>query len=213
MSKVSEKQNVLSEVGRVVRDIARELSSEPNKLTVEEHERDGRVTISMWPSAKDYGRIVGSRGATINALELLAKVMADRKDLEMQISVIPPDSREKPPRDKFAPNPKWGKADIGPLLKRVCALLFEGGTVEFDDVNPLVLNASVKVSAKQSELIEIMQDGRHVNFIFDKTTRETTTIDLDLVAKALRMVFNGIGKSHGKSFVVYVDQIYIPDAQ
>jgi hypothetical protein len=171
------------------------------------------TTFSVYASHKDYGRVVGSEGKNFHCFETLAKLMSARDDKEAELSVIPPEDRSVPKDERFVPNPKWGKAQILPLLKDVCVALFENaGTVEITEPDPIAMNIEVKVDASEFPM-SVIDGGDRVTFIEEKDTEgvvRAVELTEKKVEKILRTIFHAAGKNNGRNISFYLIGINYP---
>ena len=71
----------------LVEFIVKHLVTQPDTVEVECSEEDGGSKILIRVAHEDVGRVIGKRGATINAIRLLAKAAAvkagERVDVDM----------------------------------------------------------------------------------------------------------------------------------
>lgn len=61
----------------IVRDIVKQLVNKPDAVEVTSDRSDsGAVMVTISTDVDDVGRVIGKRGATINAIRLMAKAAA-----------------------------------------------------------------------------------------------------------------------------------------
>jgi predicted RNA-binding protein YlqC (UPF0109 family) len=64
----------MPDYGAIVDYIVRRLVNSPDKVKVtSEHNDGGAVMVTISTATEDIGRVIGKRGATINAIRLVAK--------------------------------------------------------------------------------------------------------------------------------------------
>ena len=69
--------------------LARELVDEPDEVTVEEFEEDdGTLVLELSVGDDDYGKVIGRRGRTANALRLVVKAAAVKEDRRVLVDII-----------------------------------------------------------------------------------------------------------------------------
>jgi predicted RNA-binding protein YlqC (UPF0109 family) len=76
-----------------VRDLLEELArlvvQEPDEVQVEQFDdEDGTVVLELAVGAEDYGRIIGSRGRTANALRTVLKAAAVKHDCRVVVDIV-----------------------------------------------------------------------------------------------------------------------------
>jgi predicted RNA-binding protein YlqC (UPF0109 family) len=72
----------------LVEFIAKHLVTQPEAVTVESGEGENGVKILIRVSHEDVGRIIGKRGATINAIRLLAKAAAVKAGEKVDVDIV-----------------------------------------------------------------------------------------------------------------------------
>lgn len=64
----------MPDYGAIVEYIVRRLVNQPDKVSVTTEQNDaGAVMVTISTASDDVGRVIGKRGATINAIRLVAK--------------------------------------------------------------------------------------------------------------------------------------------
>ncbi|MDR1885642.1 MAG: KH domain-containing protein [Synergistaceae bacterium] len=64
----------MPDYGKIVDYIVRRLVNHPEKVKItSEHSGAGAVMVTITTAPDDIGRVIGKRGATINAIRLVAK--------------------------------------------------------------------------------------------------------------------------------------------
>ncbi len=67
----------MPDYGSIVEYMVRRLVNEPDRVEVTSERNDaGAVMVTISTASEDVGRVIGKRGATINAIRLVAKAAA-----------------------------------------------------------------------------------------------------------------------------------------
>lgn len=74
----------------LVEFLAKHLVTQPDSVSVEssEGEGDNGIKIMIRVAHEDVGRIIGKRGATINAIRLLAKAAAVKAGERVDVDIV-----------------------------------------------------------------------------------------------------------------------------
>ncbi|MBR0150906.1 MAG: KH domain-containing protein [Synergistaceae bacterium] len=72
----------------LVEFIVKHLVTQPDSVGVEDSEDDGGNKILIRVAHEDVGRVIGKRGATINAIRLLAKAAAVKAGERVDVDII-----------------------------------------------------------------------------------------------------------------------------
>ena len=72
----------------LVEFIVKYLVTQPEAISVESGEEDGGTKVMIRVAHEDVGRIIGKRGATINAIRLLAKAAAVKAGERVDVDII-----------------------------------------------------------------------------------------------------------------------------
>ena len=72
----------------LVEFIVKHLVTQPDAVSVESSEEDGGIKVLIRVAHEDVGRIIGKRGATINAIRLLAKAAAVKAGERVDVDII-----------------------------------------------------------------------------------------------------------------------------
>ena len=201
-------------VADALRDLMGALCDKKDELRLESKENQRSVVFSVYPSHKDYGRIIGAKAKTFKSFELIAKLMMARDDKEAELSVLPPKvhSHDHAGESKFKMNPKWGKRELLPLVRRLSDLLFErGGVIDIVDVDAARINVEIKVNA--SEALCVVDGGDRVTYVTDRDDAgedRSVEITLSLIEHKLRTIFNAIGLNNGRKVGTYLTGIHYP---
>ena len=69
--------------------LARQLVDDPDAVAVERfEEEDGTVVLELAVGADDYGRVIGKRGRTANALRTVIKASAVRREQRVLVDIV-----------------------------------------------------------------------------------------------------------------------------
>ena len=69
--------------------LARQLVDDPDAVNVERfEEEDGTVVLELAVGDDDYGRIIGKRGRTANALRTVIKASAVRREQRVLVDIV-----------------------------------------------------------------------------------------------------------------------------
>lgn len=78
----------MPEYGNLVEYLVRRLVTQPDKVRVAEKRSDlGAVLVTIEVATEDIGRVIGKRGATINAIRLIAKAAAVKSGEKVDVDV------------------------------------------------------------------------------------------------------------------------------
>ena len=69
--------------------LARQLVDDPDAVAVERfEEEDGTVVLELVVGPDDYGRVIGKRGRTANALRTVIKASAVRREQRVLVDIV-----------------------------------------------------------------------------------------------------------------------------
>ena len=72
----------------LVEYIVKHLVTQPEVVNVESNDGEGGVKVMIRVAHEDVGRIIGKRGATINAIRLLAKAAAVKAGERVDVDIV-----------------------------------------------------------------------------------------------------------------------------
>ena len=72
----------------LVEFIAKHLVTQPDGVSVESGEEENGIKVLIRVAHEDVGRIIGKRGATINAIRLLAKAAAVKAGERVDVDIV-----------------------------------------------------------------------------------------------------------------------------
>ena len=72
----------------LVEFIAKNLVTQPDAVNVESSEEESGIKVMIRVAHDDVGRIIGKRGATINAIRLLAKAAAVKAGERVDVDIV-----------------------------------------------------------------------------------------------------------------------------
>jgi predicted RNA-binding protein YlqC (UPF0109 family) len=72
----------------LVEFVAKHLVTQPDAVSVESNDGENGIKIMIRVSREDVGRIIGKRGATINAIRLLAKAAAVKAGERVDVDIV-----------------------------------------------------------------------------------------------------------------------------
>lgn len=72
--------------------LAKNLTTEPKKVLVEEEDIDGRNIIKLHVAEEDMGKIIGKGGRIIKAIRTLLKIRAIRQNRRVYLELIDQDT-------------------------------------------------------------------------------------------------------------------------
>lgn len=78
----------MAEYKELVEFVVKYLVMNPDSVSVDCKEQDGEVTMMIRVAHDDIGRIIGKRGATINAIRLLAKSKAMKSGEKVNVDIF-----------------------------------------------------------------------------------------------------------------------------
>ena len=74
--------------GRIVEFIVKQLVNNPDSVAVTSERSDtGAVKVTISTAAEDVGRVIGKRGATINAIRLIAKAASVKPGEKVDVDI------------------------------------------------------------------------------------------------------------------------------
>jgi predicted RNA-binding protein YlqC (UPF0109 family) len=68
--------------------IVKYLVTQPEAVNVESNDGEGGIKVMIRVAHEDVGRIIGKRGATINAIRLLAKAAAVKAGERVDVDIV-----------------------------------------------------------------------------------------------------------------------------
>jgi len=78
----------MPDYGSIVDYMVRRLVNDPDKVEVASERNDaGAVMVTITTAAEDVGRVIGKRGATINAIRLVAKAAAVKPGEKVDVDI------------------------------------------------------------------------------------------------------------------------------
>lgn len=79
----------MPDYGALVESIVRRLVRDPEAVRVEcEAQGNGVFEVKIRVAPEDIGRVIGKRGATVNALRLLAKAAAVKSNEKVVVDIL-----------------------------------------------------------------------------------------------------------------------------
>ena len=72
----------------LVEFVTKHLVMNPDSVAVECNEEDGEIKVMIRVAHDDIGRIIGKRGATINAIRLIAKASAVKVGEKVNVDIF-----------------------------------------------------------------------------------------------------------------------------
>ena len=72
----------------LVEFVVKHLVTQPDAVSVESSDDEGGIKVLIRVAHEDVGRIIGKRGATINAIRLLAKAAAVKAGERVDVDII-----------------------------------------------------------------------------------------------------------------------------
>ena len=78
----------MSSYKELVEFVAKNLVTQPENVSVESSEGENGIKIMIRVAHEDVGRIIGKRGATINAIRLLAKAAAVKAGERVDVDIV-----------------------------------------------------------------------------------------------------------------------------
>ncbi|MDR1732860.1 MAG: KH domain-containing protein [Synergistaceae bacterium] len=72
----------------LVEFVAKHLVTQPDAVSVESTESENGIKVMIRVAHEDVGRIIGKRGATINAIRLLAKAAAVKAGERVDVDIV-----------------------------------------------------------------------------------------------------------------------------
>lgn len=79
----------MPDYGALIESIARRLVRDPESVRVDsEAQGNGVFEVKIRVAPEDIGRVIGKRGATVNALRLLAKAAAVKSNEKVVVDIL-----------------------------------------------------------------------------------------------------------------------------
>jgi uncharacterized protein len=75
-------------VRQLLETLARELVLDPQRVVVEERERDGQLRLSLRVARSDRGRVIGRGGRTAAALRTVLEAVARERGIACEMEVL-----------------------------------------------------------------------------------------------------------------------------
>ena len=72
----------------LVEFVVKHLVTQPDAVSVESSDEEGGIKVLIRVAHEDVGRIIGKRGATINAIRLLAKAAAVKAGERVDVDIV-----------------------------------------------------------------------------------------------------------------------------
>ena len=72
----------------LVEFVVKHLVTQPDAVSVESSDDEGGIKVLIRVAHEDVGRIIGKRGATINAIRLLAKAAAVKAGERVDVDIV-----------------------------------------------------------------------------------------------------------------------------
>jgi len=149
----------------------------PGQSPVVEERILGRIAcLTIRPDARSFGALIGSKGATYQALKVIygRLVMESFQFPDFEVSVTPPDSKERF-RNEFRLNPSFTAGEIEKLVESISNHLFTDGF-------------GLTVSEMSPELVAVQIES-------DGTEQEDRIMEIE---DALAKVFHAVGMTKGR---------------
>ncbi|MDR1979161.1 MAG: KH domain-containing protein [Synergistaceae bacterium] len=78
----------MANYNELVEFVAKHLVTQPDVVSVESSDGENGIKIMIRVAHEDVGRIIGKRGATINAIRLLAKAAAVKAGERVDVDIV-----------------------------------------------------------------------------------------------------------------------------
>jgi predicted RNA-binding protein YlqC (UPF0109 family) len=78
----------MANYNELVEFVAKHLVTQPDAVSVESSDGENGIKIMIRVAHEDVGRIIGKRGATINAIRLLAKAAAVKAGERVDVDIV-----------------------------------------------------------------------------------------------------------------------------
>ena len=72
----------------IVEYLARRLVDEPDKVSVEEIERDDALILQLHVAKDDVGKVIGRQGRIARALRAVVRASATRRDQRVMLEIV-----------------------------------------------------------------------------------------------------------------------------
>ncbi len=136
--------------------------------------------IKIQPHRADMGKVTGSKGAHIKALNALAMMIGAKHGMNIRIQLVEPEVGRIDSHLPFEPNPVWNSAEVLQLLASLCDAVFR---------HP----------------VEIETDEEGITTTIAVIVNERESMPLVMAANdAILVMFNAIGKANGRNIIVDV---------
>jgi predicted RNA-binding protein YlqC (UPF0109 family) len=125
----------------------------------------------------DTPRAVGERGSHIQALDRVVAAVGNKSGVNMRAQLIEPEVGEKSQYGRFKPATNWNREGILKLLTDIGNAVFLGKTsVRLHEAGGTDITSSVELHVERTENRQLVE----------------------VVAGALKILFNAIGKANGR---------------
>lgn len=168
----------LHPIAELLTELARGIIDHPEDLVVECKELSGSLLLHARVHTADHGKLLGTHGATYNAILTLLCAAGDLYGKQVRLQLLNPVVGRMEPLPKFVPQARWDSPGLLHTLRVTCANVFLHAPVfnmyDFED------SSVVEVVLPQGQELPKQE-----------------------LKEALDKVFNVIGKATGR--VVNVD--------
>jgi predicted RNA-binding protein YlqC (UPF0109 family) len=168
---------------KLIKGMVIEFVLHPDDLVVVVTERSGVLSIRIRCHQGDVGRVIGTRGAHVNALKVLALLYGQKHKLRVDFMPIEESVQGKSDRySKFKASTEWRKAELLGLLEQVAWNIFKADAAVAIACVDNVADSEITVSVARDEPARVV----------------------DQADAALGVIFNAIGKPNGRTLTVHV---------
>lgn len=165
-------------IAELLTELARGIIDHPEALVVQGKELSGSLLLHARAHTADHGKLLGTHGATYNAILAILCAAGDRNGKQVRLQLLNPVVGRPEPQPRFAPQARWDSPGLLHILRVACVNLFG----HHPDLN--------LYDFEDSTIVEVvMPQGQE--------------LPKQELKEALDKVFNVIGKAKGR--VVNVD--------
>lgn len=129
----------------IFRNIVEAIATDKQNLCVKEVLLAEKAILTISCSEIDYPKLVGKRGANVNALQLIYAIAAFADGVDGVVKVSPPDNANRPPRLPFKFNPSWGVQNFRDLIAPLCKLVLVNCLIDVSELNRETILLGIKV--------------------------------------------------------------------
>jgi predicted RNA-binding protein YlqC (UPF0109 family) len=174
--------------------LCRALSIDPTEVNIEVKHGAASSAVVASPSPNEAGNLIGKKGATVQSMESLAKLIGLKHKWPVQYVLDNPAKEKKKPKKRMiGPSSQWDNDAFESLFNSTfSALLHHAAEVSF---TPFGKTISIEA---------VLDDDEPAFALQVKPDNDELLHDAAALSYVLKLVFNAIGQLHNKTIIVIV---------